>query len=200
MTAIDGIERNPNYIYPKKIITATVFGVPALCLAVLVVEAAERWGYYGGAAVVSLYLKDMYDYPANLLQTYSNLLQFWSYGTALLGAYLADAWLGKVKTIALFSSVYVVGIVMQALSSMPFAFGDFPNDSGSGCTQFLLWGSLFFIGLGTGGIKANVGPLLSEQITNPTDAKTEMVFRYFYWAINFGAIGAFALVSSLCFF
>eukprot|EP01135_Chromosphaera_perkinsii_P002223 Nk52_evm9s221 gene=Nk52_evmTU9s221 len=189
----ESIERNPNYIYPKRIITATIFGVPALCIAVLIVEAAERWGYYGGAAVNSLFMKDMYNYDASKIQLYSNALQFWSYGTALLGAYLADAWLGKVRTIGMFAVVYAVGIIMQALASMPFAFGDFPNESGSGITQYLFWGALFFIGLGTGGIKANVGPLLSEQITNPTDEKTEMVFRYFYWAINLGAIGAFSV-------
>eukprot|EP01135_Chromosphaera_perkinsii_P009489 Nk52_evm32s1763 gene=Nk52_evmTU32s1763 len=187
------IERNPNYVYPKKIITATIFGIPALCIAILIVEGAERWGYYGGAAVNALFMKDMYNYGASEVQLYSNALQFWSYGTALLGAYLADAWLGKVRTIGMFAAVYVIGIIMQALASMPFAFGDFPYESGSGATQYLFWGALFFIGLGTGGIKANVGPLLSEQITNPTDEKTEMVFRYFYWAINIGAIGAFTV-------
>eukprot|EP01135_Chromosphaera_perkinsii_P009487 Nk52_evm30s1763 gene=Nk52_evmTU30s1763 len=185
--------KNPNYVYPRRVILATIFGIPAMCLAVLVVEAAERWGYYGGAAINSIFLKDMYNYDASLLQLYTNFLQFWSYGTCLLGAYIADAWLGKTKTIAIFAAVYTVGIVLQALASMPFAFGDFPNESGSGPTQQLFWCGLVLIGLGTGGIKSNVGPLLSEQITDPTDEKTEMVFRYFYWAINLGAIGAYSV-------
>ena len=189
--ALEEHVRNENYIYPKRIITSSVIGIPLVCLAVLVVEAMERWGYYGGGAVAGVYQPEMLLFSTASQQLYSNFNTFWSYGTALFGAYLADAYLGKVKTIAIFCVVYVVGVVLQALSAMPFSFGDFPNEPKMAPDFY--WAAIFFIGLGTGGIKANVGPLLSEQIPNPNAEKTEMVFRYFYWAINVGALAAYVI-------
>eukprot|EP01135_Chromosphaera_perkinsii_P001429 Nk52_evm13s168 gene=Nk52_evmTU13s168 len=184
-------ERNPNYKYPKKVITASVLGIPLLCFAVLVVEAAERYGFYGGLSVNSVYMTTMYKYGASSLTAQSNLLSFWGYGTTVLCGWLADSYFGKIKTIGFFGLFYVVGVVMQAFSSMPLTWEDFPYHTGDGCSQYLFWSSIFFIGIGMGAIKGNVGVLLSEQITNPSDALTEKVFRYYYWAINFGAIFAF---------
>eukprot|EP01135_Chromosphaera_perkinsii_P004988 Nk52_evm32s307 gene=Nk52_evmTU32s307 len=189
-------DRNPNYVYPKRVITASIFGIPLMCAACLVVEACERWGFYGGAAVNGVYIPQMLKFSTAEQQIYNNLLNFWSYGTALLGAYIADCYLGKVKTIAVFAAVYVIGLLLQALSSMPFVYEDFPNDPTSTSIN-MFWCTIVFVGLGTGGIKANVGPLLSEQIPNPDARKTEMVFRYFYWAINLGAIGAYVIAPLL---
>ena len=40
-----------------------------------------------------------------------------------------------------------------------------------------------------GGIKSNVAPLMADQLgPNATADQLETVFRYFYWAINFGAL------------
>ena len=40
-----------------------------------------------------------------------------------------------------------------------------------------------------GGIKANVGPLMADQLgPQPSSDDLETAFRYFYWAINFGAL------------
>ena len=184
-------ERNPNYKYPKHVITASVIGIPLMCFAVLVIEAAERYGFYGGLSINSLFMTKMYKYAANNIQLQSNLLTFWGYGTTVLCGWLADSYLGKVKTIGFFALFYVVGVVMQAFSAMPLTWEDFPYHTGDGPSQYFFWISIFFIGLGMGAIKGNIGPLLAEQITKPSDALTEKIFRYYYWAINFGAIFAF---------
>ena len=184
-------ERNPDLKYPKRLIKATFLGIPLMCFAVLIVEAAERYGFYGGVAVNSLYMRTMYNYNASQVTLQSNLLTFWSYGTTVFCGWMADAYFGKIKTIGFFGLFYVVGVVLQAMASMSFSWEDFPYHTGDGPSQYFYWCSIFFIGLGTGAIKSNVGPLLSEQITRPSDALTEKVFRYFYWAINFGAVFAF---------
>eukprot|EP01135_Chromosphaera_perkinsii_P005955 Nk52_evm12s374 gene=Nk52_evmTU12s374 len=184
-------QRNPNYKYPKKVITFTISGIPLLCFAVLIVEAAERYGFYGGLSINSLFMREMYNYNAAQVNVQSNLLSFWGYGTTVLCGWLADSYFGKIKTIGFFGLFYVVGVVLQAFSSMPLTWCDFPYHTGGGSSQYLFWSSIFFIGIGMGAIKGNVGPLLSEQITNPSDELTEKVFRYYYWTINLGSLFAF---------
>ncbi|KAJ1719300.1 hypothetical protein LPJ61_006335 [Coemansia biformis] len=116
-----------------------------------------------------------------------------SYATTILGAIVADQWLGKFKTVIIFSIIYLVGLVVLTISS-----ADFSINGGFGLPGFCI--AVFaFIGFGTGGIKSNVSSFMADQIPvgfTPTkvpgvyeDSKltTERGFRYFYWSINIGA-------------
>ncbi|KAJ1827830.1 hypothetical protein LPJ70_007392, partial [Coemansia sp. RSA 2708] len=118
---------------------------------------------------------------------------FMSYATTVLGAIIADQFLGKFKTIVLFATIYLVGLIVLSISS-----ADFSVSGGFGLPGFCI--AVFaFIGFGTGGIKSNVSSFMAEQIPvgyKPTatpgvyeDSKltTERGFRYFYWSINVGA-------------
>ncbi|CAA0842354.1 Protein NRT1/ PTR FAMILY 8.1 [Striga hermonthica] len=87
--------------------------------------------------------------------TASNNVSNWSgtcYITPLIGAFLADAYLGRYWTIACFSIIYLIGTTMLTLSaSIP---GLKPTSHGPTTTQSAAcFTSLYLIAVGTGGIK-----------------------------------------------
>lgn len=57
----------------------------------------------------------------------SYFYNFWCYLTPLLGAAVADQWLGRYKTIILFSVVFIIGLAILFITSLPFAL-----DAGAG--------------------------------------------------------------------
>lgn len=62
---------------------------------------------------------------------------------------MADQYLGKYKTIVLFAGIYIVGLLVLLLTSLPVAL-----NHGTGLGGFIA--AILIIGIGTGGIKANV--------------------------------------------
>lgn len=88
----------------------------------------------------------------------------WCYITPVVGAVVAEQYIGRVKTIIYASSVYLCGLVTLFLSSLPIA-----QDMGLSLSGLLV--SLFLIGIGTGGIKTNVSSLIAEQYTGPKESR-----------------------------
>lgn len=88
--------------------------------------------------------------------------QFWCYVTPILGAIVADQYLGKYKTILVFSGIYVFGLLILTLTAIPQAIA-----SGAAFPGFIV--AIVVIGFAAGGIKANVSPLVAEQygVTKP---------------------------------
>jgi len=121
--------------------------------------------------------------------------------TPILGAVCADQWLGKYKTIVLFSVFYLVGLLILFLTSLPVAIEN-------GYALGGLIAAMVVIGLGTGGIKSNVSPLIAEQYTEtkqrvkvlPSGEKVivdpaltiQRIYMIFYLCINTGSLSAIA--------
>ncbi len=152
-------------------------------------EAAERFSYYGMRAILVVfmtqYLTDAAGLPATLsgteAQAYFHLFVSATYVTPLLGAALADGWLGKYRTIMLLSLVYCVGHFALAL-----------DDTRTG----LLLGQTL-IALGAGGIKPCVSAHLGDQFNPQNRALLERVYGWFYLAINVGAATSMLLIPWL---
>lgn len=134
----------------------------------------------------------------------TTFFQFWCYITPIIGAIIADSYLGKYKSILYFSLIYFVGLLILTLSSIPSAI-----QSGAAFPGFVV--GIIVIGLGTGGIKSNVSPLVAEQYRsqNPfvktlpsgervivtPQATYQKLFNMFYWGINVGSLSAIATTS-----
>lgn len=131
----------------------------------------------------------------------NTFFQFWCYITPIFGAIVADQYLGKYRAILLFACIYFVGLVILTATSAPASI-----EKGGAFPGFIV--SIIIIGLGTGGIKSNVSPLVAEQYQVnyayvKTDKKGERVivspqatyqriFNIFYWSVNAGSLSAIA--------
>ncbi|KAK6707676.1 hypothetical protein SNK03_008560 [Fusarium graminearum] len=123
--------------------------------------------------------------------------QFWQYLMPLLGAYLADQYWGRYKTISYALVVDIIGHLILIVSAVP---GVIQSDGALGAMIV----AIIVIGFGTGGFKPNVNPLIVEQLGEQyMHVKTlksgerviidpavtiERVYMWFYWAINIGAL------------
>ncbi|CAJ0758001.1 474_t:CDS:2 [Entrophospora sp. SA101] len=142
---------------------------------VILCEFCERFTYYGISGPFQNYIQFPPPPPSSSpsdrqpgaigagQQTATSLtlfFQFFCYITPLLGSVIADNYLGRFKTIIVFSIVYTIGLTVLVLTSIPQAIAS------SGVSFIGLIISMLIIGFGTGGIKSNVGPLTADQYTN----------------------------------
>ncbi|KAF4526610.1 hypothetical protein B566_EDAN006426 [Ephemera danica] len=142
-------------------------------------EFCERFCYYGMRTILSLYLVQYLLYTEDTATTVYHSFVSFAYLTPVLGAMIADSWLGKFKTILYLSMVYATGSVLLSLAAMP---GVLPPEA------FTIIG-LLLIGFGTGGIKPCVSSFGGEQFVVPEqDRQLQQFFSVFYFAINFGSL------------
>lgn len=166
-----------------------VAGLPPGIPYIIGNEAAERFSYYGMRAVLvvfmSQYLMSPAGYPDPMgedeAKGYFHLFVSATYFTPILGALLADGWLGKYRTIILLSLVYCLGHLALAL-----------DDTRTG----LLVGQSL-IALGAGGIKPCVSAHVGDQFAETNRHLLSRVYSWFYFALNFGAFTSMLLTPWL---
>uniref|UniRef100_H0WH76 Solute carrier family 15 member 2 n=1 Tax=Otolemur garnettii TaxID=30611 RepID=H0WH76_OTOGA len=155
-----------------------------LSIAFIVVnEFCERFSYYGMKALAVLTLYFLYflhwseDTSTSIYHAFSSLCYF----TPILGAAIADSWLGKFKTIIYLSLVYVLGHVVKSLGALPILGGPMVH------TVLSLVG-LTLIALGTGGIKPCVAAFGGDQFEEKDAEERTRYFSVFYLSINAGSL------------
>jgi len=79
------------------------------------------------------------------------------YVTPLLGAYIADEKWGRFNTIAVSVAIALVGHIVLIISAIPPVIVH-PN-----AALAALCVAIVIMGLGTGGFKSNISPLVAEQ-------------------------------------
>ncbi|KAI9722822.1 MAG: peptide transporter ptr2 [Chrysothrix sp. TS-e1954] len=196
----------------KKILRKVSDRIPWAAFLVAVIELCERFTYYGAQGTFQNYISNPYDHgnkaqPGAIGLTQkggtglTDFFQFWCYVTPILGAVVSDQYLGKYKTIVVFAFIYVVGLIILFVTSLPTAI-----EHGAALGGMIT--SMIVIGLGTGGIKANVCPLIAEQyretkakiMTLPSGERVlvdptvtiQRIYMVFYVCINVGSLSAIA--------
>ncbi|MEC9465304.1 MAG: POT family MFS transporter, partial [Myxococcota bacterium] len=152
-------------------------------------EAAERFSFYGMKAILVIFMtKYMMDssgaadhMTAEEAQGYYHLFTSAVYFFPIIGALIADALFGKYRTILALSVVYCLGHLALALDE----------------TRMGLMVGLALIAIGSGGIKPCVSAHVGDQFGKKNQHLLEPVFRYFYFAINFGAFASSLLTPLL---
>lgn len=123
---------------------------------------------------------------------------FWAYLMPLLGAYMADEYWGRYKTIMVAIGVAIVGHIILILSAIPPVIVH--PDGAIACFAI----GLVIMGIGVGGFKSNISPLIAEQYkqvtltvkTLPTGERViedptftvSRIYMYFYMMINVGSL------------
>jgi len=190
--------------------------IPWNAFTIAFVELCERFSYYGTTVVFTNFIQQ--ERPAGSrtgagfadgqsgalgkgqrastgLGTFNT---FWVYLLPLFGAYVADTYWGRYKTICVAVAIALVGHVLLVVSALPTVI-DNPNGA-LGCFAV----AIVIMGIGTGGFKANISPLVAEQSKNtylrvqelPSGERvvvdpavtSSRIYMYFYLMINLGAL------------
>lgn len=172
------------------------------CPFILGNECCERLAYYGISTNLVTYLtKKLHEGNVSAARNVTTW-QGTCYITPLLGAILADAYWGRYWTIAVFSTIYFIGMGTLTLSALVPAFRP-PECVGSVCPEAsfaqyaIFFLGLYMIALGTGGIKPCVSSFGADQFddTDPVErVKKGSFFNWFYFSINIGALISSSLI------
>ncbi|KAG9127737.1 hypothetical protein FRC07_010189 [Ceratobasidium sp. 392] len=202
--------------------------IPLSAWLVVVVELAERFSYYGTTGPMVNYIQRPLPPGGNgagappkgaeirpgalgkgqkASTGITNCSFFLAYVTPIFGAIIADTYWGKLKTLFIAVIVGGIGHVILVGTAAPSLLQHSPNGSFAGLII-----SIIIIGFATGAIKANVSPLVAEQIpdsqevvkTLPSGEKVivdpnltiQRVFMYFYLMINIGSLGSIATTET----
>ncbi|XP_040214221.1 solute carrier family 15 member 2-like [Rana temporaria] len=163
--------------------------VPGICgtkyplsiLFIIVNEFCERFSYYGMKAVLTLYFVNYLHWSENRSTTIYHAFSGLCYFTPLIGAPIADAWLGKFNTIFYLSILYVFGHVIKSVGAIP----DIGN---SELHVVLSMIGLIAIAFGTGGIKPCVSAFGGDQFDEEHVKERGKFFSIFYMSINAGSL------------
>uniref|UniRef100_A0A669BYT6 Solute carrier family 15 member 1 n=1 Tax=Oreochromis niloticus TaxID=8128 RepID=A0A669BYT6_ORENI len=167
-----------------------VCGYPLSIFFIVVNEFCERFSYYGMRAVLVLYFKYFLQWDEDLATSIYHTFVALCYLTPILGAIVADSWLGKFKTIIYLSIVYTIGQVAMAVS----AVHDITDSNRDGTPDNMTFHvvlsmvGLFLIALGTGGIKPCVAAFGGDQFSEHQDKQRRTFFSVFYLCINGGSL------------
>nr|APX43179.1 solute carrier family 15 member 2 [Sphyrna tiburo] len=175
-------EVQKDFSQPKK-------GTPKLCgsnyplsiLFVVVNEFCERFSFYGMKAILTLYFTNFLHWDDNLSTAIYHAFSGLAYFTPVMGALVADSWLGKFKTIIVLSIVYVIGHIVKSAGAIP-TVGD--QKMHVGLPMF----GLFLIAFGTGGIKPCVAAFGGDQFEEEHAFERRRFFSFFYLSINAGSL------------
>ena len=147
-------------------------------------EAAERFSFYGMRGILVVFMVQylhLLDHKGGTALTGNQAVEYFHYFTfavyfiPLLGALVADVFLGKYRTILFLSMVYCLGHASLACMG---SFGNSP--------RWLLSG-LLLISLGSGGIKPCVSAHVGDQFGKGNHHLLTKVYNWFYFSINFGS-------------
>ncbi|KAM6985059.1 solute carrier family 15 member 1 [Aplochiton taeniatus] len=167
-----------------------VCGYPLSIFFIVVNEFCERFSYYGMRAVLVLYFRYFLRWDDDLATSIYHAFVALCYLTPILGAIVADSWLGKFKTIIYLSIVYAIGQVVMAIS----AIHDITDTDRDGVPNNMVFHvslsmlGLFLIALGTGGIKPCVAAFGGDQFQDHQEKQRGTFFSVFYLCINAGSL------------
>lgn len=142
-------------------------------------EAAERFTFYGLKGVLVIYMTQHLLNAAHQAAPMShddakyNFHRFVAsvYFFPTLGALLSDWVAGKYRTILSLSIVYTLGCLALAADQ----------------TRLGLFGGLFLIAFGSGGIKSCVSAHVGDQFGKANSHLLAKAFGWFYFSVNFGS-------------
>ncbi|MFO1458263.1 MAG: POT family MFS transporter [Verrucomicrobiota bacterium] len=146
---------------------------------IVTTEACERFSYYGMLSILTLYLRGPLGLGDSGSKEVVHLFKMAVYFLPLLGAFIADRWWGRYRTILSLASFYCLGHGLLAVME------------GSRNGVYL---GLALIALGAGGIKPCVSAFVGDQFRADQMHLLPRVYGLFYWSINLGAMLAFALI------
>ncbi|KAG7271407.1 hypothetical protein CRUP_031219 [Coryphaenoides rupestris] len=173
----------------KKGTNIVVCGYPLSIFFIVVNEFCERFSYYGMRAVLVLYFRYFLRWDDDTATSIYHTFVALCYLTPILGAIVADSWLGKFKTIIYLSIVYAVGQIIMAIS----AIHDITDTDRDGVPDNMTLhrsghGGSVTHRPGDRGHQAVRGGLRGDQFQDHQERQRSTFFSVFYLCINAGSL------------
>ncbi|XP_010264929.1 PREDICTED: protein NRT1/ PTR FAMILY 5.2-like [Nelumbo nucifera] len=171
------------------------------CSFIVVYEVFERMAYYGISSNLVLYLtRKLHQGTVKSSNNVTNWVgTVWM--TPILGAYVADAHLGRYWTFLIASAIYLMGMSLLTLAVSISALKPPPcqqivaTDCKKASTAQLavFYGALYILALGTGGTKPNISTIGADQFDDFDPKEKAHKLSFFNWwmfSIFFGTLFA----------
>ena len=173
------------YLTAPLVSTKMPRGIPHI----LTNETFERFSFYGTRAILIIFMTEYLMGPGGVLnvmgddraKAFAHLFFAATYFTPILGSLISDIWLGKFKTIIIFSVINFLGVAALVVDD----------------TRMGLSAGLILIAIGSGFIKPCVAANVGDQFGKGNKHLMEKVYGWFYMSINFGAFFSYLLVPRL---
>ncbi|KAL2317062.1 hypothetical protein Fmac_030938 [Flemingia macrophylla] len=169
------------------------------CVFLLGYETFERMGFYGVASNLVNYLTtQLHEDTVSSVRNVNN----WSgtvWITPILGAYVADSYLGRFWTFSLSSLIYVLGMILLTLavslkSLRPTCTNGICNKA-STLQISVFYMALYTMAIGAGGTKPNISTFGADQFDDFDPNEKEMKSSFFNWWMFTSFLGA--LIATL---
>ncbi|XP_062206739.1 protein NRT1/ PTR FAMILY 6.1-like [Phragmites australis] len=169
-------------------------------------EMAERMAYFGLSVNMVIFMFKVMHRPftssANAVNNFLGISQ----ASSVFGGFLADAYLGRYWTIAVFTTIYLLGLIALTLTASVPAL--VPSQAGCDKLAMLLgacapaepWQmaylqtALYITAFGAAGIRPCVSSFGADQFDEQSPGykrRLDRFFNLFYLAVTLGAIAAF---------
>lgn len=145
-------------------------------------EACERLSYYGVVAILTGYTSMLYGGGVEGGIEAKKTVHDWkslTYLLPLIGAWIADRYWGRYRTILWISFAYCAGHALMSATEG---------------TKWGLFAGLGLLAIGSGGIKPCVSAFVGDQFRPGQEAQLAKAYGLFYWSINFGSFFAFSFL------
>ncbi|KAE8730619.1 Protein NRT1/ PTR FAMILY 5.2 [Hibiscus syriacus] len=163
-------------------------------------EVLERMAYYGIASNLVLYLtRELREGTVKSSNNVTNWVgTVWM--TPILGAYIADAHLGRYWTFVISSAIYLTGMTLLTLAVSVPALRPPSCDHGhkgvncdkrASAFQGVFYCALYIITIGTGGTKPNISTMGADQFDDFEPKERVKKLSFFNWwmfSIFFGTL------------
>jgi dipeptide/tripeptide permease len=179
-------------------------------------SSGERFAYFGFRAVLVLYFNQALEYDESQSVANYAFVTSLAYFSPIAGAVMADGRWGRYNTILYFGIVYIFGLAILTAASVLHDLS---------LKRLVSFFGLFFVCLGTGGIKPCVSSFGADQVghdfnvqcdddddddddddykdsvgqieSSVRTAQVQGFFAYFYFCINLGALTSISTIPLL---
>ncbi|KAG2322430.1 hypothetical protein Bca4012_056817 [Brassica carinata] len=160
------------------------------------VEVAERFAYYGIASNLISYLTGPLGQSTAVAAANVNAWSGISSILPVLGAFVADAFLGRYRTIIIASLIYVLGMALLTLSALLVPVTSENTEStSSSLLSLLFFFSLYLVAVGQSGHKPCVQAFGADQFDEKdTKEKRERSSFFNWWYLSMSAGICLAIV------
>ncbi|KAI9199962.1 hypothetical protein LWI28_000873 [Acer negundo] len=173
---------------------------------IITVEMAERFAYYGISSNLISYLTGPMGQSTAAAAENVNAWSGTTMVLPLIGAFLADSFLGRYRTIVAASVIYVLGLGLLTLSAMlpSSSYSDCQNTNEmTSCSPYtlqviLFFFSLYLVALGQGGHKPCVQAFGADQFDklDPEECKARSsFFNWWYFGLCGGTIFTVSILN-----